>query len=166
MLTKHGSMTTRQQWKNSQNGGLHPANVLKVKMVLSAGKFLAAVFRDSRGIIFTDYLEKGRTITGHYYADLLGRFEDELMNKWPHLAKKKVLFHHDNAQADSSAIATAKLVELRYELLDLDGIYFCSQTWKNGLVESYSRQTRKSSPQQWPILRSSINQIFWMAGKG
>ena len=39
------------------------------------------------------------------------------MKKRPHLAKKKVHFHHDNAPAHSSAIATAKLVELRYELL-------------------------------------------------
>ena len=36
--------------------------------------------------------------------------------KQPHLAKK-VLFHHDNTPAHSSAIATAKLIELRYELL-------------------------------------------------
>lgn len=78
---------------------------------------MATVFWDSRGIIFTDYLEKGRTITGQYYADLLDRFDAELMKKRPHLAKKKVLFHHDNAPAHSSAIATAKLVELRYELL-------------------------------------------------
>jgi len=39
------------------------------------------------------------------------------MRKRPHLAKKKVLFHHDNAPAHSSSIATAKLVELHYELL-------------------------------------------------
>jgi len=35
----------------------------------------------------------------------------------PHLAKKKVLFHHDNAPAHTSALAKAKLVELGYELL-------------------------------------------------
>ena len=35
----------------------------KAKTVPSAGKIMA-VFWDSRGIIFTDYLEKGRTITG------------------------------------------------------------------------------------------------------
>src|SRR6476469_7374838 len=81
----------------------------------SAGKVMATVFWDSRGIIFTDYLEKGRTITGQYYADLLDRFDAELMRKRPHLAQKKVLFHHDNAPAHSSAIAPAKLVELRYE---------------------------------------------------
>ena len=38
------------------------------------------------------------------------------MKKWPHLTKK-MLFHHENEPAHSSAIATAKLVELRYELL-------------------------------------------------
>ena len=78
---------------------------------------MATVFWDSRGIIFTDSLEKGRTITGQYYADLLGRFDAELMRKQPHLTQKKVPFHHDNTPAHSSAIATAKLVELRYELL-------------------------------------------------
>ena len=39
------------------------------------------------------------------------------MKKRPHLAKKKALFQHDNAPAHSSVIATAKLVELRCELL-------------------------------------------------
>ena len=33
------------------------------------------------------------------------------------MAKKKVLFHHDNAPAHSCAMATAKLVELCYELM-------------------------------------------------
>jgi len=57
-------------------------------MVPFAGKIMATVFWDSRGIIFTDYLEKRRTITGQYYADLLDRFDAELKKKWPHLAKK------------------------------------------------------------------------------
>ena len=47
----------------------------KAKTVPSAKKVLATVFWDSQGIIFTDYLEKGRTITGQYYADYLDRFE-------------------------------------------------------------------------------------------
>jgi len=80
---------------------------------------MATVFWDSRGIIFTNYLEKGRTITGQYYTDLLGRFDAELMRKRPHLMKKKVLFHLTTHQLTphSSAFATATLVELRYELL-------------------------------------------------
>jgi len=35
----------------------------------------------------------------------------------PHLAKKKVLFHHDSAPAHTSALGKAKLFELGYKLL-------------------------------------------------
>jgi len=78
---------------------------------------MATVFWDSQGVIYIDYLEKGKTVTGLYYAKLLGRFSAELQKIRPHLAKKKVLFHHDNAPAHTSALANAKLFELGYELL-------------------------------------------------
>jgi len=68
-------------------------------------------------VIYIDYLEKGKTVTGLYYAELLGRFAAELQKILPHLGKKKVLFHHDNAPAHTSALAKAKLVALGYELL-------------------------------------------------
>ena len=67
---------------------------------------MATVFWDSRSIIFTDYLEKRRTITGHC-ADLLDRFDAEL-KKTASFSEKKVLFHHNDALAHLSA----KLVEL------------------------------------------------------
>ena len=63
-------------------------------------------------VIYIDYLEKGKTVTGLYYAEILG----QIAEKRPHLAKKKMLFHHDNAPAHASAVVTAKLVELGYEL--------------------------------------------------
>lgn len=78
---------------------------------------MATVFWDARGIIFIDYLEKGKTITGAYYASLLDQLHSEIKTKRPHFAKRTVLFHHDNAPAHSSAIATAKLFELRYEIV-------------------------------------------------
>jgi hypothetical protein len=34
--------------------------------VPSAGKVMASVFWDAEGILFIDYLEKGKTITGEY----------------------------------------------------------------------------------------------------
>ncbi|XP_076172565.1 histone-lysine N-methyltransferase SETMAR-like [Ptiloglossa arizonensis] len=64
-----------------------------------------------------DYLEKARIITGQYYADLLSQFDIELKRKQPHLAKKKVLFHHDNAPVYLSIITIAKQVKLPYELM-------------------------------------------------
>jgi Transposase. len=78
---------------------------------------MATIFWDSQGVIHIKYLEKGKMITGMHYAELLRQFEVELQKKQPHLAKKKVLFHHDNTPAHTSAVATAKLVELHYELL-------------------------------------------------
>ena len=59
---------------------------------------MANVFWDAHGVIFIDYLEKGRTITGAYYAALLDRSVDQIRKKRPHLKKKKILFmmtmHH------------------------------------------------------------------------
>lgn len=64
----------------------------KAKTVASAGKVMATVFWDSKGVIHVDYLEKGKTITGLYYAELLQRFDGELQKKRPHFAKKKCFF--------------------------------------------------------------------------
>ena len=58
----------------------------------SSEKVMARVFRDVHGIISIDYLEKGRTITGAYYAALLDRLVDDIGKKRPHLEKKKMLF--------------------------------------------------------------------------
>lgn len=55
----------------------------------SAGKVMASVFWDARGIIFIDYLEKGKTITAKYYVELLDRLDEEIKKKRPHLNKKK-----------------------------------------------------------------------------
>lgn len=89
----------------------------KAKTIFSANKVMATVFWDARGIIYIDYLEKGKTITGQYYADLLQRLSHEVKIKRPHLAKKKILFHHDNAPAHTSIVAMAKINDLKFELM-------------------------------------------------
>lgn len=89
----------------------------KAKTVPSAGKVMATVFWDSRGVVLIDYLEKGRTITGEYYASLLDKLNDAIQAKRPHLAKKKVLFHQDNAPAHTSRVVAAKLHDLRFEVV-------------------------------------------------
>lgn len=89
----------------------------KAKVVPSAGKVMATVFWDSRGVIFIDYLEKGRTITGEYYKCLLDRLAHEIGQKRPHLSRKKVLFHHDNAPVHTARVVTEKVKELRFEMV-------------------------------------------------
>jgi len=52
-------------------------------------------------------------------------------------------------------------VEVSPDLAPCD--FFLFPNMKNGLAESGSRQTRKSSTKQRPILRSSTNHIFgWL----
>lgn len=68
------------------------------------------------GVICVDYLQKGK-ITVAYYVDLLSWFNADLKKRPSHLAKKKVLFHQDNAPVHTSAIPTAKLVKFHYELV-------------------------------------------------
>ena len=50
----------------------------------SSGYVIASVFWDAHGVTSNDYLEKGRTITGSYYAALLDRLVDEIRKKRPH----------------------------------------------------------------------------------
>ena len=78
---------------------------------------MASVFWDSHGVIFIDYLEKGRTITVAYWAALLDRLVDEITKKRPHLKKKKILFHGDNAPSHTSNIAQANKHKLGFESL-------------------------------------------------
>jgi len=89
----------------------------KAKTIPSAGKIMATVFWDSQGIILIDYMEKGKTITGAYYSSILDRLKTELQEKRPRLAHKKVLFHHDNAPAHTSAVVAAKLMEIGFRLV-------------------------------------------------
>ena len=52
-----------------------------------AGKVMASVFWDAHGILFIDYLEKGKTINSDYYMALLNRLSAEIKKKWPHMQK-------------------------------------------------------------------------------
>jgi hypothetical protein len=53
---------------------------------------MASVFRDAEGILFIDYPEKGKTITGEYYSHLLTKLEEKIREKIPGLQKKKYYF--------------------------------------------------------------------------
>jgi hypothetical protein len=61
----------------------------KEDKVPSAGKVMASVFWDAEGILFIDYLEKSKTITGEYYSNLLTRLDEKMREKRPGLKKKK-----------------------------------------------------------------------------
>jgi hypothetical protein len=62
------------------------------KGVPSAEKVMASVFWGAEDILFTDYLEKGKTITGECYCSLLTRLDENIREKRPGLHKKKSSF--------------------------------------------------------------------------
>lgn len=73
-----------KQWTESGCSG--PKKAMAVK---SAGKVMASVFWDASGILMIDYLPKGKTINGEYYANLLDKLHQCIHQKRPGLAKKK-----------------------------------------------------------------------------
>lgn len=111
----HYTPETKQQSKQwVEAGGSAPK---KAKSIASAGKVMASVFWDAKGILLIDYLEKGKTITGQYYSNLLDQLDVKIREKRPGLKKKKIIFHQDNAPAHKGALAMGKLQDLRYDLL-------------------------------------------------
>jgi histone-lysine N-methyltransferase SETMAR len=77
----HYTAESKQQSKSGQKPK-------KTRSVPSAGKVMTSVFWDAEGILFIDYLEKGKTITGEYYSDLLTRLDEKNREKRPGLQKK------------------------------------------------------------------------------
>ena len=80
----------RQQSKQWVSAG-EPAPK-KAKVSLSANKIMVTVFWDTRGIIHIDNLQKGKTINGGYYANLLDRFNEDLKKNEPIWPRKKFFF--------------------------------------------------------------------------
>ena len=87
----------------------------KVKTVPISGTCRQFI-RDARAKIFIGYLQKRKITNDEYYANLLQRLTHEIERKRPHLAKKKVLFHRDNAPVHTSVIAVSNINRLKFRL--------------------------------------------------
>ena len=69
----------------------------KFQAIVSAGKVLASVFWDKRGVIHVDFLPRGATINSEYYCRVLSDVHMRLRKKWPDFITKGVLFLQNNA---------------------------------------------------------------------
>ena len=106
--TKSQSM----QWKHP---GSPPPK--KFKTMPSSGKVMASVFWDSVGVIMIDYLEKGSTINGAYYADELRRLREEIKKKRHGKFRRGVWLLQDNAPAHISHVAIAAATDCGFRIL-------------------------------------------------
>ena len=72
----HLTPETKQQSKKWKHPGSPPPK--KANTVPSAEKVMVSVFWDADGILLIDYLQKGQTINGTYYASLLTQLREKL----------------------------------------------------------------------------------------
>lgn len=107
--TKQESM----QWKHK-----HSPAPKKFKTQPSAGKIMATVFWDSKGVILIDYKPPKTTITGAYYADLLKRLRAAIKEKRRGKLTAGVMILHDNAPVHKSRVAQASLQQCGFEQLN------------------------------------------------
>ena len=76
---QHYTPESKQQSKQWTEAGCSTPK--KTSWVPSTGKVMTSVFWDAEGILFIDYLEKGKTITGEYYSNLLTRLDEKNRKK-------------------------------------------------------------------------------------
>ena len=108
---------SKQQIKSSESAPKRP------KTQQSSGKVMLSVFWNALGLIFIDYLEKGRTITGVYYDALLNRLVDEIRNKRPHLKRKTSYFMVTMHQLTGRTSYRQKKHELGFESLPASTVF-------------------------------------------
>ena len=78
---------------------------------------MASVFWDSQGVLMIDYLQRGSTITGAYYAHLLRRLKEQIKLQRRGKLRKGVLLLQDNAPAHRSQVAVAAATDCGFEIL-------------------------------------------------
>lgn len=111
----HFDPETKLQSKMWKHLGSPPPR--KFKVLPSSSKIMASVFWDREGVIMIDYLERGHTITGHYYAEELRRLRQAIKDKRRGKLRAGVLLLQDNAPAHTSHVATSTAKECGFEIL-------------------------------------------------
>lgn len=107
---------TKCQSREWRHRGSPPPRKFRVQS--SAGKVMLTVFWDSQGAILMDFLRKGSTITGQYYANLIRKLREAIKEKRRGKLRKGVILHQDNAPSHKSCVAMAAIHEAGFNLLD------------------------------------------------
>ena len=68
---------------------------------------MASVFWEYQGLMVSDFLERGRAVTGAHYYDLLKHLREKIQEGRREMLTKDVLFHHDHAPAHTYTVAMA-----------------------------------------------------------
>ena len=83
------------------------------------------IFRNKEGVLLTEYLPRGTTISGSYYASIIERLHSVIVEKGRSKVSHEVLLLHDNAPIGKckfvqAAIRQAGFIELNHPTYSLD----------------------------------------------
>ena len=107
--TKRSSM----QWKHVTS-----PSPRKFRVQRSAGKVMATVFWDIKGVLLLDFLERNHTVTGQHYSDQLEeQLHPSIRSKRRGLLSKGVMLQHDNARAHTANVTSSTITKLGWEVL-------------------------------------------------
>ena len=114
---KHGSTASLESNRQSAEWtAAGESRSKRPKTQISVSKVLAYIFWDAQGILFIDFLEKGRSINSEYYIALVVRLKKEIAKKNGHKWRKKSAIHQDNTPCYKSITTMTKLHEFQIEL--------------------------------------------------
>jgi histone-lysine N-methyltransferase SETMAR len=82
----------------------------KFRQSLSAGKVMLLLFFDAHGLILQQWVPRGQTVNGYYYANVVRtHVRGAMRKKRPSLLKKKWFLPQDNARPHIATVALAAL---------------------------------------------------------
>lgn len=87
----------------------------KFKVTPSAGKVMATVFWDSKGILLIEYKKKGETINATSYASTLHNLREAIKAKRRGKLTAGVLLLHDNAPVHTARVSKAAVRDCGFE---------------------------------------------------
>ncbi len=79
---------------------------VKAKVHATRTKQMVLAFLNSKGLIYTNYVPKGTTVSANYIVEALGTFLKILRKKRPQMVAGDWLFHWDNAPVHTAAKVT------------------------------------------------------------
>jgi hypothetical protein len=94
-----------KQWMHTHS----PNKPKKFKQTLSNRKMMATGFWDRKGILLTEFMAPGTTITSEVYCETLNKLRRSIKNKRRGMLTKGVVLLQDNARPHSLLTASLSL---------------------------------------------------------
>ncbi len=91
---------------------------IKAKVQATRKKQMVLAFFDSKGLIDTNFVPRGRTVNSPYIIEALARFLKALKEKRPTMMARTWWFHWDNAPVHTAAVVTNWMAARRFQIIE------------------------------------------------